>query len=187
MFAASSRHARDERIWRGHRTACGNPLASPAVARWDRALSTTAAGNTGAGRDGAACTAATGAGLSSFGGSSRFGASGLATGGSGAIGLIAGADTASGRGVTGSVDCGNRARATARPLSKSAALSHSLACMLAMRLSSHNLMTSMSKKPCSFWSINCIPWPVTAHCLPIQWMSRCNAICAFAICRARSP
>src|SRR2546430_9165481 len=24
----------------------------------------------------------------------------------------------------------------------------------------------------------CIPYPVTAHCRPIQWMSRCNAICA---------
>src|SRR5947207_10754650 len=24
----------------------------------------------------------------------------------------------------------------------------------------------------------CIPYPVTAHCRPIQWMSRCNAIFA---------
>ena len=45
MFAASSRHARDERIWRSHRTACGNPLPAPAMARRDRAL-WTAAGNT---------------------------------------------------------------------------------------------------------------------------------------------
>ena len=108
------------------------------------------------------------------------GASRLAAGGNGG-GAAAG--STAGRGATsrsgGATAAGGgsyRARATASPLSKSAAFSQSLARMASTRSSSHNLAISISKKPCSFWSINCMPWPVTAHCLPIQWMSRCSGI-----------
>ena len=124
-----------------------------------------------------ACEGCTGAGRSGFGVSS-FGASGFAAGGGGAIGSGTGACAVTGTGRTAPATADSRVRATASPLSKSSALSHALARKLAMRSSSHSLITSISKAPSSRWSINCIPWPVTAHCLPIQKMSRCNAIFA---------
>jgi hypothetical protein len=115
--------------------------------------------------------AATGFGISGFDSIS------FAGGASGATDSIADKGVSCRGGVSAPGDCGYRALASARPLSKSALLSHSLACTLSIRISSHRRATSISKNPCSFWSINCIPWPVTAHCLPIQWMSRCSGIC----------
>ena len=100
-------------------------------------------------------------------------ASGTAVNAAGCAGVAASA----GGDVTPSA--GNRLRATSSPLSKSATLSHSLARISSISASSHRRGISISKKPFSFWSINCIPRPVTAHCLPIQWMSRCRGICCF--------
>ena len=118
----------------------------------------------------------TGGGLSSAGGSAACeGCAGAGRSGSGANGLNRRDRRHNFRRACG---CHCRVRATASPLSKSSALSHALARKLSMRSSSHSRAASISKAPCSRWSINCIPWPVTAHCLPIQKMSRCNAIFA---------
>src|SRR6185312_10147141 len=71
---------------------------------------------------------------------------------------------------------GKRARATSSALLKSSTLIQASDRMRCGKSSSQSFAASTSNAPFRRWSTACTPKPVTAHCLPIQKMSRCRAI-----------